>query len=486
MWGRSDNDKSDAVVEKWDGKCGIEDGILQIEEKPYRRVSEPKYFLLLLLAVALLSYSFYLRYGKAGGTAWPGDSLLSALLGAYCFLFFLFNIYTDRIYAILPLTGHTKESIIPVDSIQEVSTEVVRTGKYYSVHRLTIKYTSGGATKKRTVRFSSKWNLRDAEELLSDRAEGDYGRPAAQEDSVRGIDVSLGLFREGFEILRRHRVFIPLIALSLVGTYASVLIMIDQLWFIELYISNLSFVPDSMATPLAAYSGIAGVFFMIAFVVSFCNVAIVRCAKEVMDGEQPSLLRATGEATKAMPAILLHSIIMGSIGFLLALVEREGSSVTKATVYLFGVSYGLLSFFALQAVVLDSKGPVSMYSKSAEIAKNRFGDVVKVSLGTYGLVYVVANIALGVMIIPIIIAVVFNSLGIESVTLAALYVFSVFAMPDGTYLVGGVLLSIPILLIPLASNLGAVLKTVLYTEAAESRQPEVLDKSVRRVDEYNS
>jgi hypothetical protein len=240
-----------------------------------------------------------------------------------------------------------------------------------------------------------------------------------------------------------------------------------------------------MATPLAAYLGIAGIFFLGTFVVSFCNVATIACTKDIIDGTQPSAARATSEAVYALPAILLHSVILGTIGFLLAVVEREGSPVTKVSVYILGVSYSLLSFFALPAVVLDSEGPVSMYSKSGKVAKERFGDIAKVSIGVYGLIYAVANISLGLMIVPVILIIVFNWLGFESLIIAAGYALYVFTIPNGTYLVGAMVLSIPIMLIPLGSNFSSILKTVLYTEAVEGHQPEILGESISRVDEYN-
>lgn len=306
-----------------------------------------------------------------------------------------------------------------------------------------------------------------------------------EEESVRSKDVSLSLFGDCYGLLRQYPVFFVFVAFSVTGTCASILIMIGQLSWIESTISGLSFVSGSAATPIAAYLGIAGIFFLATFVVSFCNVAIVRCTKDIIDGERPSLLRATTEAVRGLPGIFLHSLIVGTIGFLLAVVEREGSPVAKLTVYFFGASYALLSFFAFPAMVLGSKGPVGMYSKSAEVSKGRFGDITRVSLGLYGLIYVVANLALGMILLLLLLGLVLEWLGIESLALAVAHLFLLFTMPNDTFLVAGVVLLLPILLIPIGSNFAAILKTVMYVETVEGREPEILSESAESFDRFN-
>lgn len=306
-----------------------------------------------------------------------------------------------------------------------------------------------------------------------------------EEEPIRSKDVSLSLFGDCYKLLRQYPVIAVFVAFSVIGTCASIIIMIDQLSWIESTVSDLSFVSDTVATPIAAYLGIAGIFFLATFVVSFCNVAIIRCTKDIIDGEQPSLGRSMKEAVRGMSAILLHSIIMGVIGFLIAVVEREGSLVAKVTVYLFGISYALLSFFAFQAMVLGSKGPVSMYFKSAEVSKERFGDITRVSLGLYGLIYLIANLTLGIILLLLVLGLVLEWLGIELLALAVARLFLLLRMPDDTFLVAGVVLLVPILLIPVGSNFAAMLKTAMYVDTVEGRSPEILEQSVEYVNEVN-
>jgi hypothetical protein len=131
---------------------------------------------------------------------------------------------------------------------------------------------------------------------------------------------------------------------------------------------------------LAAYIVIGISLFSVLTVVSFFNTILISCTKQIIDDKLPKLWYGVATAIRNLPAILVYSAVTALVGVVLKAAEKRSSLVSRLVVYLLGASYVVLSFFALPSAVLDSKNPIEMYSSSASMVRQRFGDTTQVSL----------------------------------------------------------------------------------------------------------
>jgi hypothetical protein len=160
-------------VNSWYGTFRVEDGVLYImNENVYQRTkSSPRLLIILTLSVLSFLYGVYLLY-TGGEPIGNPNSLLSdseavrvmVITGICGFIIFLMNMYDNYIWGSLPLSPVSKEKSIPINCIQEVSTE--SRIKRYTPHKMVIEYTEDEVTKKRTATFMRNSNMLSVKELI--------------------------------------------------------------------------------------------------------------------------------------------------------------------------------------------------------------------------------------------------------------------------------------------------------------------------------
>lgn len=300
-------------------------------------------------------------------------------------------------------------------------------------------------------------------------------------------DLGIGIYRDCFGILREHPKIASIVVISPITVFAS--------WFAALIIMlpldglRSWVVQAQQAVPMAEYVGtdillaylmILVFIFVASFVISFYNVIIVSCVKNIIDGEKPSVVGGLNESVRNLPVLVVSSLLMSLVGFVILLGERSNSSVGRLSAYLFGASYAVATFFALPVAVLGSENALTMYRKSASLVKERFGDVTKVSLGVYIAGYAIAATIAG---IPMLATTVLILVEIVSPEVARSGFILLTSTPG--IVVGGIFLLLGLSSFIFALHFAAVLKTVLYIETVEGREPEILAEGVKQVDEFN-
>ncbi|WEL26854.1 hypothetical protein [Haloferax volcanii] len=102
------------------------------------------------------------------------------------------------------------------------------------------------------------------------------------------------------------------------------------------------------------------------------------------------LLR-TGEASfgdvlfrvgRAWRSVCFHAAVVGVIGGVLTILERDRGSVTATlTATVLPASFTTLSFFAIPSAVLEDAGCFEMYRRSLQTVRSNLGDTLVVALG---------------------------------------------------------------------------------------------------------
>jgi hypothetical protein len=141
------------------------------------------------------------------------------------------------------------------------------------------------------------------------------------------------------------------------------------------------------------------------FVVYFFNSAMVACAVIRMKGGDPTLGDGFRAAFSRLPAILGWTLLAGSIGLLLKLIEARFKKVGEIVAGILGCAWTLASFLAVPVLVLEGKGPIEALKESTRMLRNTWGEQL---LGTFGfgiiffllnipaLLLIFAGVALGV------------------------------------------------------------------------------------------
>ncbi|CQR52913.1 MULTISPECIES: hypothetical protein [Haloferax] len=102
-------------------------------------------------------------------------------------------------------------------------------------------------------------------------------------------------------------------------------------------------------------------------------------------------LLQTGEASfgtslsrvgRAWQSVCFHAAVVGVIGGLLTILERDRGSVTATlTATVLSASFTTLSFFAIPSAVLDDAGVFEMYRHSLRTVRSNLGETLVVALG---------------------------------------------------------------------------------------------------------
>ena len=233
---------------------------------------------------------------------------------------------------------------------------------------------------------------------------------------------------------------------------------------------------------LAAYIVIGISFFSVLTVVSFFNTILISCTKRIIDNKTPKLWYCVATAVRNLPAILVYSAVTALVGVVLKAAEKRFSLVSRLVVYLLGASYVVLSFFALPSAVLGSENPIGMYSSSASIVRERFGDTTQVSLGIFVVGYIVANGILLLVYSPILLALlaVLLSGGNESMIFLAERIAHIYTETTAGFVFNLTVITLVCSVMIVSTNFAAVAKTVLYVDTVGEERPEIFEEETYR------
>lgn len=233
---------------------------------------------------------------------------------------------------------------------------------------------------------------------------------------------------------------------------------------------------------LAAYIVIGISFFSVLTVVSFFNTILISCTKRIIDNKPPKLWYGVATAVRNLPAILVYSAVTALVGVVLKAAEKRFSLVSRLVVYLLGASYVVLSFFALPSAVLGSENPIGMYSSSASIVRERFGDTTQVSLGIFVVGYIVANGILLLVYSPILLVLlaVLLSRGNESMIFLAERIAHIYTETTAGFVFNLTVITLVCSVMIVSTNFAAVAKTVLYVDTVGEERPEIFEEETYR------
>jgi hypothetical protein len=186
-------------------------------------------------------------------------------------------------------------------------------------------------------------------------------------------------------------------------------------------------------TPAAIYSGLttgesvdqndpvyyiatAATVYVSTFIAIFFNVALAACATRSMRGEDTTVGSGLSAASQRIGPILGWTLVSGTIGLILQLVEERAPLLGRIAGWIAGAAWAVASFFVIPVIALEGSGPIRSLKRSASVVKAKWGEgatgVIAISAVTFLVVMlilfggVVGGIALtAINLVPLAIAV---------------------------------------------------------------------------------
>jgi hypothetical protein len=121
--------------------------------------------------------------------------------------------------------------------------------------------------------------------------------------------------------------------------------------------------------------------YLLAAVVTFCNVALAVCVSRALDGHDTTVAEGLGAARSRLDAILGWAgiqLIVGGINALLQALLREAGGAVVSSIFggLANAAWSIASFFVIPAMALDDLGPRDALRRSVNVVKARWGEGV--------------------------------------------------------------------------------------------------------------
>jgi len=228
------------------------------------------------------------------------------------------------------------------------------------------------------------------------------------------------------------------------------------LGLLALLASPLVAVVQSLAgqgTPVA-YGLLAVGAFVSAFVVTtvstFFAAGLVHCSAMVFRGEEPDVRDGLAAAWRVKEKIVAWGLVAATVSVIIRAIERQGRG-GQIVAAIFGVTWGLLTYFIVPVIVLEDVGTRAMFGASARAFRERWGEYAGASVGVGVVFFLVILTAVGVLVLA---GILFS----YSSTLTILLVLGAFLFF--------------LLLLPAGQAITGVVKTALYIYAREGTIPE--------------
>ena len=202
---------------------------------------------------------------------------------------------------------------------------------------------------------------------------------------------------------------------------------------------------DNAFQSVLTYVVLFAFYFVNYFVIIFFNSALVGCAVIRLKGGNPTVGDGIGAAMARLPQIAGWALVSATVGLILKGLERNSKGIGRFIVGLLGVGWSIMTFFVIPVLVVEQKGPIAAIQRSIEVMKRTWGEsltarfgiglitfllclvgVVPIGLGVMAMAsqMVAVGIALVVVGILFILAVSLVTSALNSIILAALYIYA--------------------------------------------------------------
>ncbi len=202
---------------------------------------------------------------------------------------------------------------------------------------------------------------------------------------------SILLFKESFRFLRADKEIMAL----------PVIMLFFQIFFIG--ILSFAFFAGWIAfgsegedittqEEIMGYLFMLGVYIIGAFGLAFSQAGITHMVYTRIRGGDATLGQSLSVALSHAPALFLWAMITSTVGLILGAIAERSQILGKIVAWFLGVAWTVLTYFTVQAIVLDKKNVPNAIRHSSVVFRKTWGETL-VSNISLGLVFFCAHLA---------------------------------------------------------------------------------------------
>ena len=199
----------------------------------------------------------------------------------------------------------------------------------------------------------------------------------------------------------------------------------------------------------AAYTLLFLFYFCSYLVTIFFNSALVACALDRMDGNDPTLGYGLRTAWERFPQIFGWAFLASTVGFVLRMIEQRVGFIGRIVVSLLGMAWSVTAFLVIPVLVAEKLGPVQAYKESVGLLKRSWGEQI------------IGNVGFGLVV---------ALLGILPAALVGAALLSAFPQAKLFILTLGVIYFLALMLIQ--TTLFSIYQAAVYRYAADGKAPQ--------------
>lgn len=199
---------------------------------------------------------------------------------------------------------------------------------------------------------------------------------------------------------------------------------------------------------VSAYTLLFLFYFCCYLVTIFFNSALIACALDRMEGNDPTLRYGLGAAWERFPQIFGWAFVASTVGFALRMIEERVGFIGRIIVGLLGMAWSVTAFLVIPVLIAEKTGPIQAYKESINLLKESWGEQIIGNVG-FGLVFGLVGILPAALI---------GAMLLNAFPQARLFIISL-----------GVLYFIALMLIQ--STLFSIYQAAVYRYAADGKAP---------------
>ncbi len=196
-------------------------------------------------------------------------------------------------------------------------------------------------------------------------------------------------------------------------------------------------------------------YFVNYFIMVFFNSALVGCSIIRLKGGDPTVSDGFATACSRLPQIAAWSAVAATVGVILKSFESRDNKLGQIIIGLIGTAWTMLTFFVVPIIVIEQLGPIAAIKRSASLLKNTWGESVTSTFSLRLITFFVS--LLGILPVWGGIALLWNGMATAGVAL----------------LLTGILILLGVSLV--SSALNSIILAALYIYAVEGRTAENFD-----------
>ena len=146
------------------------------------------------------------------------------------------------------------------------------------------------------------------------------------------------------------------------------------------------------------------VFYVIsAFTIAYSQAIVTHIVYTRVRGGDATLWSGIATAGRHWITLFAWACITSTVGIILRVIAERSSILVKIIVLILGSAWSVLTYFVVPAIIIDNKSALSAIGHSGTVFKRTWGETLVTNI-SFGLVFVLAVLALSVVMVGAVIA----------------------------------------------------------------------------------